>query len=108
MKLAPVDRELVKRGDVEHVIVHTGQHFDPEMSATFFEQLWIPAPDHHLGVAAACMHCRPAVGMSRSGQSLSNSLRAPGWSSAAATPPARPPSPPPSLELGLGHVGGGR
>ena len=31
MKLAPVDRELVKRG-VEHVIVHTGQHYDPGMS----------------------------------------------------------------------------
>ena len=26
MKLAPVDRELAKRPDVEHVIVHTGQH----------------------------------------------------------------------------------
>jgi len=35
MKLAPVDRELVKRG-VEHVIVHTGQHYDPEMSDAFF------------------------------------------------------------------------
>jgi UDP-N-acetylglucosamine 2-epimerase (non-hydrolysing) len=41
MKLAPVDRELAKRG-VEHVIVHTGQHYDPEMSDAFFEQLWIP------------------------------------------------------------------
>src|SRR5256886_13373742 len=51
MKLAPVDRELVKRG-VEHVIVHTGQHYDPEMSDAFFEQLWIPAPDHDLGVGS--------------------------------------------------------
>ena len=52
MKLAPVDRELVKRRDVEHVIVHTGQHYDPEMSAAFFEQLWIPAPDYHLDVGS--------------------------------------------------------
>jgi len=52
MKLAPVDRELVKRRDVQHVIVHTGQHYDPGMSAAFFEQLWIPAPDHHLGVGS--------------------------------------------------------
>ena len=52
MKLAPVDRELAKRPDVEHVIVHTGQHYDPEMSATFFEQLWIPAPDYHLDVGS--------------------------------------------------------
>ncbi len=52
MKLAPVDRELAKRREVEHVIVHTGQHYDPEMSATFFEELWIPAPDYHLGVGS--------------------------------------------------------
>ena len=52
MKLAPVDRELAKRPDVEHVIVHTGQHYDPEMSAAFFEQLWIPAPDYHLDVGS--------------------------------------------------------
>src|SRR3989442_4664465 len=52
MKLAPVDRELAKRPDVEHVIVHTGQHYDREMSAAFFEQLWIPAPDYHLGVGS--------------------------------------------------------
>src|SRR2546430_90291 len=51
MKLAPVDRELVRRG-VEHVIVHTGQHYDPGMSDAFFEQLWLPAPDHDLGVGA--------------------------------------------------------
>src|SRR2546427_1529313 len=52
MKLAPVDRELAKRPGVEHVIVHTGQHYDPAMSAAFFEQVWIPAPDHHLGVGS--------------------------------------------------------
>jgi len=52
MKLAPVDRELAKRRDIEHVIVHTGQHYDPEMSAAFFEQLWIPAPDYHLDVGS--------------------------------------------------------
>src|SRR5438034_5034399 len=52
MKLAPVDRELAKRPDVEHVVVHTGQHGDPGMSAALLEQLWIPAPDHHLGVTS--------------------------------------------------------
>src|SRR6184192_647728 len=51
MKLAPVDRELVKRG-VEHVIVHTGQHYDRDMSDAFFEELWIPVPDYHLGVGS--------------------------------------------------------
>src|SRR5260370_28066680 len=52
MKLAPVDRELAKRRDVEHLIVHTGQHYDRDMSAAFFEELWIPAPDYHLGVGS--------------------------------------------------------
>jgi|SRR5689334_265052 len=51
MKLAPVDRELVKRG-VEHVIVHTGQHYDHGMSSALFEELWIPAPDYHLRVGS--------------------------------------------------------
>src|SRR5207245_1305719 len=52
MKLAPVDCELAKRPDLEHVVVHTGQLADPAMSVALFEQLWIPAPDHHLGVGA--------------------------------------------------------
>jgi UDP-N-acetylglucosamine 2-epimerase (non-hydrolysing) len=52
MKLAPVDRELAKCRDVEHVIVHTGQHYDADMSAAFFDELWIPAPDYHLGVGS--------------------------------------------------------
>src|ERR1043166_1968789 len=60
MKLAPVDRELVKRG-VEHVIVHTGQHYDRDMSDAFFEELWIPAPDHHLGVGSGS-HARQTAG----------------------------------------------
>src|SRR5437667_3048943 len=64
MKLAPVDRELVKRA-VEHVIVHTGQHYDPEMSDAFFEQLWIPAPDHDLGVGSGSHAQQTAAVMQR-------------------------------------------
>ena len=52
MKLAPVDRALAQRRDVEHLIVHTGQHYDRDMSEAFFEELWIPAPDYHLGVGS--------------------------------------------------------
>src|SRR3989449_6799403 len=65
MKLAPVDRELAKRPGVEHVIVHTGQHYDPEMSAAFFEELWIPAPDHHLGVGSGSHAAQTAAVMER-------------------------------------------
>jgi UDP-N-acetylglucosamine 2-epimerase (non-hydrolysing) len=64
MKLAPVDRELVKRG-VEHVIVHTGQHYDHGMSTAFFEQLWIPAPDFHLGVGSGSHAQQTAAVMQR-------------------------------------------
>src|SRR2546430_5100556 len=64
MKLAPVDRELVKRG-VEHAIVHTGQHYDHGMSTAFFEQLWIPAPDFHLGVGSGSHAQQTAAGRPR-------------------------------------------
>jgi UDP-N-acetylglucosamine 2-epimerase (non-hydrolysing) len=64
MKLAPVDRELVKRG-MEHVIVHTGQHYDPGMSDAFFEELWIPTPDHHLGVGSGSHAQQTAAVMQR-------------------------------------------
>src|SRR2546430_9549404 len=70
MKLAPVDRELAKRPGVEHLIVHTGQHYDPEMSAAFFEELWIPAPDHHLGVGCGSHAAQTAAVMERLGPGL--------------------------------------
>src|SRR2546428_13332985 len=70
MKLAPVDRELAKRRDVEHVIVYTGQHYDPEMSAAFFEQLWIPAPDYHLDVGSGSHAQQTARVMQRLGPIL--------------------------------------
>lgn len=37
---------------IREVICHTGQHFDANMSDIFFEQLDIPRPDHHLGIAS--------------------------------------------------------
>ena len=50
MKLAPLAREFAKRADVEHVVVHTGQHYDAAMSGAFFSDLAIPAPQHSLAV----------------------------------------------------------
>jgi UDP-N-acetylglucosamine 2-epimerase (non-hydrolysing) len=38
--------------DHEHVVVHTGQHYDPELSDVFFAEFGIPAPDYHLGIGS--------------------------------------------------------
>jgi len=51
IKCAPVSRELRKKH--EEILVHTGQHYNPEMSDIFFEELKIPTPDYHLGVGSA-------------------------------------------------------
>ena len=50
VKAYPVSRQL--RRDHEEVLVHTGQHYDAELSDVFFEELGIPEPDHHLGVGS--------------------------------------------------------
>lgn len=52
VKLAPVAAALTAAG-VEHVIVHTGQHYDARMSDVFFADLSIPDPTVHLGVGSA-------------------------------------------------------
>lgn len=51
VKLAPMAEALGWAGH-QHVIVHTGQHYDARMSDVFFEDLSIPAPDIHLGVGS--------------------------------------------------------
>lgn len=48
VKLAPVSAELRKY--FEEVIVHTGQHYDDEMSNVFFEELGVPKPRYNLGI----------------------------------------------------------
>lgn len=52
MKAAPLLRAMQARPEFEPLLVHTGQHFDREMSEEFFEALELPAPDVHLGVGA--------------------------------------------------------
>lgn len=51
IKAATVSRAIKARDDIEEVIVHTGQHFDANMSDVFFEQLDIPRPHHNLHIA---------------------------------------------------------
>jgi UDP-GlcNAc3NAcA epimerase len=51
IKAAPVCRALAAAG-IHEVLLHTGQHYDPEMSDIFFSELDIPAPRYHLGVGS--------------------------------------------------------
>ncbi|MGE5112780.1 MAG: non-hydrolyzing UDP-N-acetylglucosamine 2-epimerase [Acidobacteriaceae bacterium] len=52
MKVAPVHRALASCAGVKQMLVHTGQHYDVNMSDVFFQQLSIPAPDVNLGVGS--------------------------------------------------------
>ena len=53
VKMAPVVAELRCRlPDARHVVVHTGQHYDPLLSDVFIDELGIPPPDHALGVGS--------------------------------------------------------
>ncbi|GAC1464889.1 MAG: UDP-N-acetylglucosamine 2-epimerase (non-hydrolyzing) [Isosphaeraceae bacterium] len=51
MKMAPVVLELRRRG-VDQFLVHTGQHYDVNMSDVFLDELGMPRPDIHLGVGS--------------------------------------------------------
>mgnify|MGYP000998790151 CR=1 FL=1 len=51
VKLAPVAAAM-DSGGVDHLIVHTGQHYDADLSDVFFQGLGIPAPDIHLGIGS--------------------------------------------------------
>jgi len=56
MKIAPLIREMNKRKDhIEHILIHTGQHYDFGLSDNIFKQLEIPEPDINLGVGS-CSH----------------------------------------------------
>lgn len=52
MKIAPLMREMRKQEDIEPVLLHTGQHYDEEMSDVFFKQLGIPEPNIYLNVGS--------------------------------------------------------
>ncbi len=50
MKVAPLIAEVKKHTDIEYKLIHTWQHFDKNMSDTFFEDLWLPYPDINLNI----------------------------------------------------------
>jgi UDP-N-acetylglucosamine 2-epimerase (non-hydrolysing) len=52
MKIAPIAHRLALRPEIRHLLVHTGQHYDQNMSKVFFQDLEIPEPQIHLGVGS--------------------------------------------------------
>ena len=50
IKAAAVSRAFAKHADIEEIIVHTGQHFDANMSDVFFEEMQIPKPHYNLNI----------------------------------------------------------
>ncbi|HEX2395575.1 MAG TPA: UDP-N-acetylglucosamine 2-epimerase (non-hydrolyzing) [Bacteroidales bacterium] len=50
IKAAAVSRAIRAAGEIQECIVHTGQHFDNNMSSVFFEEMDIPEPDYHLEI----------------------------------------------------------
>ena len=52
MKVAPLWHALARAPDFDPVLIHTGQHYDANMSDAIFADLRLPQPDHHLGVGS--------------------------------------------------------
>ncbi len=52
MKVAPIERAFREYDHIQHLIVHTGQHYDRDMSEVFFEHLGLPSPERDLGIGS--------------------------------------------------------
>ncbi len=76
IKLAVISRAVETLGDpaIEHRIIHTGQHYDAEMSDIFFADLAIRPPDHHLGVGSGAHGAQTGEMMKRLEPLLANEL----------------------------------
>lgn len=65
MKAAPVIRALAHSNGISQVLIHTGQHYDTNMSEVFFRDLGLPEPDVNLGVGSGSHAKQTAEVMSR-------------------------------------------
>ena len=60
MKMAPLARALAADGTFKLRLIHTGQHYDAQMSGNFLKELGLPEPDHNLGVGSATQGAQTA------------------------------------------------
>ena len=65
MKIAPIVHEIQRTAGIEHRLVHSGQHYDQQMSESFFEELHIPKPDVNLEVGSGSHAWQTAEVMKR-------------------------------------------
>jgi UDP-N-acetylglucosamine 2-epimerase (non-hydrolysing) len=65
MKIAPIVHEIQRAPGIEHRLVHSGQHYDQQMSESFFEELHIPKPDVNLEVGSGSHAWQTAEVMKR-------------------------------------------
>lgn len=65
VKEAIVNREIRLRQAWQHVLVHSGQHYDISMSDVFFQQLAIPRPDYFLGIGSGLHGKQTAEALTR-------------------------------------------
>jgi UDP-N-acetylglucosamine 2-epimerase (non-hydrolysing) len=65
MKIAPIIRAIDKAreegNDINYRLVHTGQHYDNNLSQTFFDELGIPAPHVNLGAGSGTQSVQTAM-----------------------------------------------
>lgn len=62
MKVAPLYHQLLASDWCKPILVHTGQHYDANMSEAFFDDLKLPKPDYHLGVGSGT-HAEQTAGV---------------------------------------------
>ncbi len=62
MKVAPLYHAMFAQAWCEPILVHTGQHYDVNMSDAFFTDLRLPEPDHHLGIGSGS-HAEQTAGV---------------------------------------------
>jgi UDP-N-acetylglucosamine 2-epimerase (non-hydrolysing) len=77
MKVAPLWHALTAAADFAPVLIHTGQHYDANMSDAFFTDLGLPEPDHHLGIGSGT-HAEQTGGVMIAYEKLATSDR-PDW-----------------------------
>lgn len=78
MKVAPLYHALTAAGDFTPVLIHTGQHYDANMSDAFFSDLKLPDPHHHLGVGSGS-HAEQTAGVMLAFDQLVEAEGAPDW-----------------------------